>query len=381
MWPVTQTGADRRITITMAKEYSEKSFLLEVDDYSLIADYLRNRKPSIVGFSYTKDKTKKRQNSEEIVERIIQNLREQPDEIQREIERDFKRISGLANEKGSQNLIAEAEVQKVQIPIDAFTEMNTHDRALWFFNTYPVVFDEADAIQQFYDLNGWKRVPVPNQPISVVAEKKDILKQALQKYYEDTDAVGKYGHIEVYDKKDRIYVVARLTKHAENNFVPDGLDGLKRDGTRRQTFEVYFLYRPTKDADEDGELEIKAAGGWEKQRDLLGVFTKTVFNFELDDSRQAYDLALLKKPTFTMIADPEDRLEWWWLKSLELCTPDRLTRIKVSVTDGGYSGVDAMWEELRRLHLADKVEHMLINWQVPHFLDTVSRFESTVLMI
>jgi hypothetical protein len=343
----------------MAKEYSEKSFLLEIDDYSLVERYLRAR--SITDFSYTKPSGRKK-NAEETVAQIGAVLRKQGDTIQQEIERDFQRISYLSNEKGSQNLMAEAAEQGITLTAEQAIEPNAHDRALWFFLAHPDVFDQADAVQQFYDLNGWKRVPVPSKTVDFVQGKKDALLDALKKHFTENDGRGKYGDVEVYPKKDRVYVVVRLTNYAESDFTPDEkTGGLKKGGTRRPTFEVYYLYRPNEGEDSGGELEIKARGGWQKQRDLLAVFTKSVFNHELDDSKQTFNLELLKSPSFAMVADPNDQMEWWWLKSLELRTPDRLTRIKITVSYDNRGGVAPMWDQLRRLNLADKIGEMLIN--------------------
>jgi Rps23 Pro-64 3,4-dihydroxylase Tpa1-like proline 4-hydroxylase len=343
----------------MAKEYSEKSFLLEIDDYSLVEQYLRTY--SINDFSYTKP-TGRKKNTEETVAQIETVLRKQSDAHQQEIERDFQRINNLSNEKGSQNLMAEAAEQGVTITAEQAIVLNAYDRALWFFLKHPKVFDQADAVQQFYDLNGWKRVPVPSKDTDFVASKRDALVDALKKHFTEKDARGKYGDVEMYPKTDRVYVVARLTNYAESDFIPnEETGGLEKQGTRRPLFEVYYLYRPNKGEEGGGELEIKARGGWQKQRDLLAVFTKAVFNHELDDSKQTFNLELLKDPNFTMVADPNDQMEWWWLKSLELRTPDRLTRVKITVSDDHKGGVSAMWEQLRRLNLADKVSSMLIN--------------------
>lgn len=343
----------------MAKEYSEKSFLLEIDDYSLIEQYLRAR--GITDFSYIKPATKKK-NTEETTALIEEVLRKQDDEHQQEIECDFQRINNLSNEKGSQNLMTEATEQSITLTAAQAIEQNPHDRSLWFFLNHPNVFDQADAVQQFYDLNGWKRVPVPSKSIDFVLGKKDALIDALKKHYGEKEARGKYGDVEMYPKADRVYVVARLTNYAESNFIPNEKTGrVKKEGTRRPIFEVYYLYRPSKGEDNGGELEIKARGGWQKQRDLLAVFIQAVFNQELDDSKQTFNLELLKSPNFTMVADPNDQMEWWWLKSLELRTPDRLTRIKITVSNDTRGGVNPMWDQLHRLNLADKVSSMLIN--------------------
>ena len=80
----------------MAREYSEKAFLLEIDNYSLVEEYFKNR--NISGFSYSKnDKKKKKQVAEEMVAKIEAVLRKQPEQAQQEIERDFADINNLAN--------------------------------------------------------------------------------------------------------------------------------------------------------------------------------------------------------------------------------------------------------------------------------------------
>ena len=341
----------------MAREYSEKAFILEIDDYSLVEEYFKNR--NISGFSYTKDdKKKKKQVAEEMAAKIEAVLRKQPEQTQQEIERDFADINNLANEKGSQNLIAEAQDQKANVPLNTHTELNYYDRAFWFFNKHPNIFEGANAVQQFYDLSGWKRVPVPKKTIDFVAGKKEALANGLKKYYEQ-EARGKYCLVDCYPKKDRIYIVARVSDYAISDIGIDDKGKIKK-GTRRPFLEIYYLYRPSEDED-GGELEIKSKGGWQKQRDLLGVFAKSVFGVELDDTQQTFNLELLKDQNFAIASDAQDQMEWWWLKSLELLTPDRKSRIKLTVSDDKHSGTTAMWDLLRQLNLADRVSNMIIN--------------------
>ncbi len=343
----------------MAREYSEKAFILEIDDYSLVEEYFKNR--NIGGFSYTKDdKKKKRQVAEEMAAKIEVVLRKQPEQAQQEIERDFAYINNLANEKGSQNLITEANDRKVQVPLNTLTELNNYDRSFWFFNKHPNIFEGANAVQQFYDLSGWKRVPVPTKTIDFIAGKKEALASGLKKYYEQ-EARGKHSFVDCYSKKDRIYIVAGVSDYATSDIRVDEKTGkIDKKGTRRPFFEIYYLYRPSDDED-GGELEIKSKGGWQKQRDLLGVFAKSVFGVELDDSKQTYDLGLLKDKNFTLASDAEDQMEWWWLKSLELLTPDRKSRIKLTVSDDNHAKTTAMWDLLRQLNLDNKMQNMIIN--------------------
>lgn len=342
----------------MAREYSEKAFLLEIDDYSLVEEYFKNR--NISGFSYTKDdKKRKKQVAEETAEKIEAVLKKQPEQTQQEVERDFAYINNLANEKGSQNLIAEANDHAVSMPLNTIADFNNYDRSFWFFNKHPKIFEGANAVQQFYDLSGWKRVPVPSKTIDFIAGKKGALADGLKKYYEQ-EARGKHSFVDCYPKKDRIYIVAGVSDYATSDIRVDEKTGkIDKKGTRRPFFEIYYLYRPSDD--NGGELEVKAKGGWQKQRDLLGVFAKSVFGVELDDSKQTYDLGLLKDKNFAIASDAEDQMEWWWLKSLELLTPDRKSRIKLTVSDDNHSGTTTMWDLLRQLNLDTKMQNMIIN--------------------
>jgi len=68
-------------------------------------------------------------------------------------------------------------------------------------------------------------------------------------------------------------VVARLTDHAEANFVPDeNTSGVIKNGTHRPIFEVYYLYRRIEN-NEGSELEIKTKGVSKTAR-IIGRFLK-----------------------------------------------------------------------------------------------------------
>ncbi len=108
-------------------------------------------------------------------------------------------------------------------------------------------------------------------------------------------------------------------------------------------------------------VEKQNKGGWKKQRDLLGVFAQTVFGIVLDDSKQTFNLELLKGENFAIVSDPEDQMEWWRLKMVELSTPDRISRIRLVVSDESRAGTFALWNLLRQLNLADKMHQMIIN--------------------
>jgi len=93
----------------------------------------------------------------------------------------------------------------------------------------------------------------------------------------------------------------------------------------------------------------------------LGVFLKSVFDVEFDDTRQTFNLDLIKDPNFNLITEASDQVEWWYLKAIEIKTPDRKLMMKVSLRDDTMRGTRAMWDQLKRLELADKINNMIIN--------------------
>ncbi len=340
----------------MAREYSEEGFLQEIDDYSLVAKYFTAN--SITGFSYNAGRP---QNSDQTVAAIRAVMNGQPDSKKRAIENDFQRINNMANEKGSLNLLSEAADRNLVLPMAQISQMNVYDKAFWFFINHPEAFDQADAVQQFLDLNGWKRTPAPTATIQSVLGKKNQLETALKNYFLQKETKGNYGSVEMYPKGNNVYVVARLTDHAEAKFVPDeSTSKIVKNGTHRPIFEVYYLYRRIEN-EEGSELEIKAKGGWQKQQELLGVFLKAVFDVEFDDTRQTFNLDLIKDPSFNLITEASDQVEWWYLKAVEMSTPDRKSNIRVSLRDDTMRETRAMWNQLTRLNLAAQMNNMVIN--------------------
>ncbi|HOX30537.1 MAG TPA: hypothetical protein P5080_05100 [Candidatus Paceibacterota bacterium] len=340
----------------MAREYSEEGFLQEIGNYSLIEQYFTSR--NITGYTYTAGQ---HQSNNQTVAEIRAFMGQQPDGKRQSTESDFQRINNMANEKGVLNLLSEAADRNIALPMTELSQMNNYDKAFWFFLNYPEVFDNADAVQQFLDLTGWKRTPAPTKAPSFVLGKKNQLEVALKNYFLQKEAKGKYGSVEMYQKGNNVYVVARLTDHAEANFVPEeGTSKVIQNGTHRPIFEIYYLYRKI-NTEEGSELEIKAKGGFQKQQELLGVFLKAVFGVDFDDTRQTFNLDLIKNPSFNLITEASDQVEWWYLKAIDMATPDRKSQIRVSLRDDTMRETRAMWDQLSRLDLAARMNNMVIN--------------------
>jgi len=335
----------------MAKQYTLNGFLYGIDDYSLVEQYFRSR--GIGDFSYSKKES--RRSDEHAIKDIVDAVQKQTEEIQQEIERDFTDINKLSDDKGTDSLLAEATDQGVTPPA-SILDHNGHEVAFWFFNNHRSVFDGANVVQEFFT-SGWKRVPVPNENIDVVSRNKDALAEALRTYYQKTDkGLGKRCLVEVYPKKDRVYVVAYVSARGVNDVIPDEKDEKKlKKSTRRESIEIYYLYLRGVDDEDGGELEIKSKGGYTTQGELLGVFSQAVLNHKLDDTKQKYNLEPLKNRNFSLVYDTEDEIEGWWLKGLELKTPDFQTKIKLTIKSENKTGVETMWEQLRSLQLADKM--------------------------
>jgi hypothetical protein len=332
----------------MAKQYSTNGFLQSIDDYSYVEQYFRNR--SINDFSYTKntDKKAKKQNDEQAIKNITDIIAKKDEDTQQEIERDFSDINKLSDDKGIDNLLNEAKDQNVNPPVDALVQ-NGHDVSFWFFNNHKKVFDEASAVQEFLT-SGWKRVPVPSKSVDIVEKSKDALADALRAYYQKKDAgLGKGCLIDVYQKKDRVYVVAYVSARGVNDVIPDENNDKKlKKSTRRESIEIYYLYLQGDEKD-GGELEIKTKGGFTTQKELL------------EDTKQKYDLDLLKDKNFALNYDTEDEVEGWWLKGLDLRTPDGQTKISITIKDESRVGSETMWQKLNDLLLANKMSSLRLN--------------------
>ncbi len=346
----------------MAKQYSINGFLNSVNDYAFIEQYFRNR--GINDFTYTKsaDSKKRRQDDERAIEDIAGTVQKQNEDIRQEIERDFSDINKLSDDRGIENLLAEAKDQSINPPASVLTQNNGHEVALWFFNNHKKVFDEASAVQEFFT-SGWKRVPVPNKDIQVVSQRKDALTEALRAYYQEKDkGLGQRCLVDIYPKKDRVYVVAYLSARAVNDVIPDEKNEKKlKKSTRRESIEIFYLYLRGEDDKEGGELEIKARGGYTTERELLGVFSQAVLGHTLDDTKQKYDLEPLKKRNFALVYDASDAVEGWWLKGLDLKTPDGQTKIKITIKDEVRTGVETLWQELNSLQLANRMSSLRLD--------------------
>lgn len=346
----------------MAKQYSINGFLQSVNDYSFVEQYFRNR--GINDFSYTKstDKKKKKQDDEQAIKSITDTLQKQNEETQREIDADFSEINKLSDDKGTENLLQEAKDQSVDVSANVQMQNNGHEIAFWFFNNHKIVFDEASAVQEFFT-SGWKRVPVPSKDISIVSQNKDALENALKTYYQSKDkGLGQYSSIEIYPKKDRVYVVVRISARGVNDVVPDEEhEGKLKKSTRRECKDIYYLYLRDENDKDGGELEIKTQGGFATQKELLGVFSQAVLKHTLDDTKQKYDLDLLKDKNFALNYDTEDEVEGWWLKGLDLRTPDGQTQMKITVKDENRMGSETIWQKLSDLQLASKINSLRLN--------------------
>ena len=345
----------------MASQYSETKFILDFDDHSLFAEYFKTR--DITGFSYTKQATKllskKKKQDAGIDEQIKKAIEAQPDKVQREIESDFRQIYRLANEQGSQNLMAEAGDQGKNVDKLLLSEMNNHDLSMWFFLKYPGVFEEAIAEQNFLDKGSWKRVPVVNKQLSLIESKKEKLEASLRQFFSG-EARGKYCLVETFVKKDRAYIVAHLSDYPVQDMAPDEKTrSLKVAGMKRSIFGVYYIYKPS---DERGQsvLEVSAKGGYGKQFNLLALFARDVLGMRLEDKHQTYDLNVFKRRNFTLSADPGE-IEGWWLKSIELKAKDRNTKFKITVNDSDYQGADVMWRKLEDHNLHNMIQDMQID--------------------
>ena len=155
--------------------------------------------------------------------------------------------------------------------------------------------------------------------------------------------------------------MAYVSARGVNDVIPDETNDKKlKKSTRRESIEIYYLYLQGDDKD-GGELEIKTKGGFTTQKELLEVFSLSVLKHTLDDTKQKYDLDLLKDKNFALNYDTEDEVEGWWLKGLDLRTPDGQTKMSITIKDESRVGSETMWQKLNDLQLASKMSSLRLN--------------------
>lgn len=267
-------------------------------------------------------------------------------------------ISRMATERGISLLNNLAKAYNDIDGLEKNLDGGFHDRALWFYLEKNGIFNEAVAIDEFYDQQGWKRHPAPKKSMSVIQNKKDVLRAEFSKIFRD-ESRSRNCIVEMYKREECLYIVVSFEDYPQvaSQMKDDG--EIDRAGFFRPLKQIYFLYTP-----EDEELQIKYNGPWEERDKYLETFLRVAFDKPLQDAKQTFDLEPLKNPNFNLnYGKHAEAVESWLLKFMDLEVAGTKNKIKLSVPakSATKTGAGDMWDLLGFLNLAGRMGELRIN--------------------
>lgn len=273
------------------------------------------------------------------------------------VDKGLAAVSRMASERGVSLLNELAHAYGDDADLEDTLDEGFHDRALYFFLEKNKIFQEALAIDEFYDQQGWKRHPVPKKTLAFIQGKKDALQNTFSEIFRE-ETRGRHCFVEMYKRGDCLYIVISFEDYPQiaSQMKEDGVD---RTGFFRPLKQIYFLYTP-----DDEELQIKYRGAWEEREKYLETFLKVVFGIPLQDTKRTFDLGQFKNSHFSLdLGVHTDAVESWLLRvmDLELVGIKKKIKLTVPAKSATKMGAADMWDLLDTVHLSRRMGEVRIN--------------------
>jgi hypothetical protein len=268
------------------------------------------------------------------------------------IEKALITINRLSTQKGNSLLNDLIEAQGIAISLEDYIDEGFHDRALYCYTENPEIFKEAMALSEFRDTTGWKRYPVSQKNFNAIESKQDELKNAFEAIFRK-ETRGKCCFVDMRSVQDALYTTITFEDYPQVcSQIKDGeIDHLS---LFRPLNGIYFIYLPN-----EGELHIKYKGDWKEQDEYLKTFLKIVFDTEMEEKKQNYNLKLLINKDFELNTDEfSDDIESWLLQSLHLRYTTTRKRIILSMPPRAYidTGMQGIWNMIENLGLSTQIQ-------------------------
>jgi len=334
--------------------YSPKSFFKHVKATDLLNLYFTHI--GVEGFPQIDDAMAVKEKVENLV-----NFYNGIDAEQKEkIDRDFTLVTKLATDRGVQLLHDQAMARGEEVQLDEYIDSNVYDRSLFYYLHKPELFKEAAAVDEFYDLSGWKRFPVSKKmSFAKVQEKSEDLKQEFEKIFRE-EARGRYCFVEMYPHDEKLYIVISFQDYPQTSPQLDDEKGeFNRMGFYRPWKEIYFLYTPDQD-----ELQIKYKGSNAEKDRYVQKFGNVVFNGSIDTSKRSYDIAKFKDKNFALNLNGYTReVAEWSVRALHLQFSGSGMKIALQVparkaTDSGTTDI---WSLISHCRLENRMNELLVD--------------------
>ncbi|NCU42228.1 MAG: hypothetical protein EOM19_05955 [Candidatus Moranbacteria bacterium] len=327
-------------------EFAPKTFFNHVKRIDLLKKFFTSH--GAQSFPLISDKSPRRK----VIELLMDFYNTIPETKKDIIEKALVTINRLSTQQGISILNDLIEVHKIALSLENYIDDGFHDRALYCYTENPQIFKEAMALSEFRDTTGWKRYPVSQKNFDDIEGKQDELKNAFETIFRKENR-GKYCFVDMQSVQDTLYTTITFEDYPQvcSQIKNGAVDHLSMF---RPLNGIYFLYLPS-----EGELHIKYKGDWKDQDEYLKIFLKIVFDEEMEEMKQNYNLKLLINKDFELNTDEfSDDIESWLLKSLHLRYPTTKKRIVLSMPSRDYidTGMDGIWSMIENLGLSVQIQ-------------------------
>jgi hypothetical protein len=253
------------------------------------------------------------------VDPIFEAWQDLPEANRNDVERWFRAVAELATAEGLQTLIEEGQFHGVDLTVCLGQLKGLHEKVFWVYLNHERIFFSAGRLNRADHLNGryWRRrTDLPAKKPDVSHPTRELVAQAISKYYRDHQGRGEHCKVEVYLRRDKIhYYFAYPADYADTVIIYNDEGGLERQ-LQKAAFEVIFAYNES-----TGTLDVFVQGDKKLRRDMEEIFARLVLKESLPENepeRQPYELNGLRHRDFDFPTDPEDGIQEVRVKALRL---------------------------------------------------------------
>jgi hypothetical protein len=294
----------------MAGHYSPKHFLRQVPNPLLKTFFDRRSELQEIEWSEV---------GEMDVDPIFEAWQDLPEASRNDVERWFRAVAELATPEGLQTVIEEAQFHGVDLTVCLAQLKGVHEKVFWVYLNHERIFFSAGRLNRADHLNGryWRRrTDLPAKKPDISHPTRELVAQAISKYYRDHQGRGEHCKVEVYLRREKIhYFFAYPADYADTVIIYNDEGGLERQ-LQKAAFEVIFAYNES-----TGTLDVFVQGDKKLRHDMEEIFARLVLKESLPENepdRQPYELNGLRHRDFDFPTDPEDGIQEVRVKALRL---------------------------------------------------------------
>jgi len=293
----------------MATHYSPKQFIRQVPNPLLKAFFDRRGELADLDWDELREMD---------ADPVFEAWQALPDASRNDVERWFRAIADLATPEGVQTLIEEGQFHELDLTVPFGQLSGQHEKAFWAYLNHEKAFLSAGRLNRADHLNGryWRRRRLPATKPDITHPTRELMADAISKYYRDNQARGEHCSVEVYLRRENLhYFFAYPADYADTVIIYTDEGSLARQ-LQKAAFEVIFAYNEA-----SGTLDVFVQGGKKIRRAMEEIFATLILKTDLptdDPAVNPFELGGLRSREFDFPTDPEDSIQGVQVKSLRL---------------------------------------------------------------